>query len=31
MVEKFDTAPIDKKAADPQQAAAVDLEMHAKL
>jgi hypothetical protein len=31
MVEKFDPAPIDKNAADPQQAAAVDLEKHAKL
>jgi hypothetical protein len=31
MVEKFDPAPIDKSAPDPQEAAAVDLEMHAKL
>jgi hypothetical protein len=31
MVEKFDPAPIDKNAADPTQAAAVDLEMHVKL
>jgi hypothetical protein len=31
MVEKFDPAPIDKNAADPQEAAAVDLEKHAKL
>jgi len=31
MVEKFDPAPIDKNAADPAQAAAVDLEMHVKL
>jgi hypothetical protein len=30
MAEKFDPAPIDKNAADPQEAA-VDLEMHAKL
>jgi hypothetical protein len=31
MVEKFVPAPIDKNAADPQEAAAVDLEIHAKL
>jgi hypothetical protein len=31
MVEKFDPAPIDKNAANPPQAAAVDLEMHVKL
>jgi hypothetical protein len=31
MVEKFDPAPIDKNAADPQHAAAVDLEMRVKL
>jgi hypothetical protein len=31
MLEKFDPAPIDKNAADPQEAAAVDLEMHVKL
>ena len=31
MVEKFDPAPIDKNAADPQVAAAVDLEIHVKL
>jgi hypothetical protein len=31
MVEKFDPAPIDKNAADLQEAAAVDLEMHVKL
>ena len=31
MVEKFDPARIDKNAADPQEAAAVDLEMHVKL
>jgi hypothetical protein len=31
MVERFDPAPIDKNAADPQEAAAVDLEIHAKL
>jgi hypothetical protein len=31
MAEKFDPAPIDKNAAYPQEAAAVDLEKHAKL
>jgi hypothetical protein len=31
MVEKFNPAPIDKNAADPQEAAAAGLEMHAKL
>jgi hypothetical protein len=31
MVEKFDPAPIDKNAADLQEAAAVDLETHVKL
>jgi hypothetical protein len=31
MAEKFDPAPIDKNAADPEEAAAVDLEMHVKL
>jgi hypothetical protein len=31
MVEKFDPAPIDKNAANPQEAAGVDLETHAKL
>jgi hypothetical protein len=31
MVEKFDPAPIDKNAADPQEAAGVDWEKHAKL
>lgn len=31
MVEKFNPAPIDKNAVDPQQVAAVDLGMHAKL
>ena len=31
MLEKFDPAPIDKNAADPQQAAGVDREKHAKL
>ena len=31
MLEKFDPAPIDKNAADPEEAAAVDLEMHVKL
>ena len=31
MVEKFDLAPIDKSVADPEEDAAVDLEMHAKL
>jgi hypothetical protein len=31
MLEKFDPAPIDKNAADLQEAAAVDLEKHAKL
>jgi hypothetical protein len=31
MVEKLDPAPIDKNAADPQEAAAGDLEMHARL
>ena len=31
MLEKFDPVPIDKNAADLQEAAAVDLEKHAKL
>jgi len=31
MVEKFNPAPIDQNAADPQEAAGVDLETHAKL
>jgi len=31
MPGKFDPARIDKNAADPQEAAAVDLEMHVKL
>jgi hypothetical protein len=31
MVDKFDPAPIDKNAPDPQEAAAGDLEMHARL
>ena len=31
MAEKFDPAPIDENAADLQEAAAVDLEMHVKL
>jgi hypothetical protein len=31
MLEKFDPAPIDKNAADLQEAAALDLETHAKL
>jgi len=31
MVEKCDPAPIDKNAADPQQAAGVDWKKHAKL
>jgi hypothetical protein len=31
MVEKFDPAPFDKNAADPQEAPAVDREKHAKL
>ena len=31
MLEKFDPAPIDKNAADFPEAAAVDLEKHAKL
>jgi hypothetical protein len=31
MVEKFDPAPIDKNAADPQEAGGIDLEMHVKL
>jgi hypothetical protein len=31
MVDKFDPAPIDKNGADPQQAAGIDWEKHAKL
>jgi hypothetical protein len=31
MAEKFDHAPIHKSAADPQEAAGVDWEEHAKL
>lgn len=31
MVEKFDPAPYDKHAADPQDAARADREIHAKL
>ena len=31
MVEKFDPAPIDKQAADPQKTAVSNLEAHARL
>ena len=31
MVEKFDPAPFDKHAADPNHVAAADRQMHAKL
>jgi hypothetical protein len=31
MLEKFDPAPIDKNAVDPQEASGVDWERHAKL